>query len=146
MFVPYVVACGLLPTESGRGQTECGASKKPIHEAGIRRSRSQMAPTCRASRVDGQSEAVRKKSLEGWPLDPRCRLILGLEPPSLHQERTRSKTDRGPPASRGAGPGHRLYPVPGVERAYLTRYSGRAPSTSLHGSGHLHVQVDDLLG
>jgi hypothetical protein len=34
-FALYVVACGHLPTESGRGQAERGKSSKPVHKKSI---------------------------------------------------------------------------------------------------------------
>jgi hypothetical protein len=37
VFALHVVACGHVPSESGRAQAERSASKKLIHETGIRR-------------------------------------------------------------------------------------------------------------
>jgi hypothetical protein len=52
VFALYVVACGYVPTESGRGQTKRGASKESVDKERIRRSGGRLARTCRANGVD----------------------------------------------------------------------------------------------
>jgi hypothetical protein len=52
VFALRVVACGHVPSESGRGQAERGASKKLIHETGIRRNFGPLPHACRANGMD----------------------------------------------------------------------------------------------
>ena len=70
-------------------------------------------------------------------------VVRGPTPYVAIENEPRTQADRGPPAPQSAGPGHRLDPVPGGERAHLSVFGAGALNVSPR-VGHLHIHVDDL--